>query len=108
MPIVAVNKAIPMEERDYELLKKENEALKEELEQLKKTVASSSFRDRYAVKIIDSLPDMLTVFDMDEVCIDVVSNESTNHVGPSVSELRGTKMREVLPSEAYLNIHNNM
>ena len=29
MPIVAVNKAIPMEERDYELLKKENEALKE-------------------------------------------------------------------------------
>ena len=108
MPIVAVNKAIPMEERDYELLKKENEALKEELEQLKKTVASSSFRDRYAVKIIDSLPDMLTVFDMDEVCIDVVSNESTNHVGPSVSELRGTKMWEVLPSEAYLNIHNNM
>ena len=107
MPIVAVNKAIPMEERDYELLKKENEALKEELEQLKKTVASSSFRDRYAVKIIDSLPDMLTVFDMDEVCIDVVSNESTNHVGPSVSELRGTKMCEVLPDRKSTRLNSS-
>ena len=44
MPIVAVNKAIPMEERDYELLKKENEALKEELEQLRRICEKGGVR----------------------------------------------------------------
>ena len=94
-------------------LEEENKRLKQQLDEMnrKETVAvdgdSASFRERYAIKVLDALPDMLTVFDMDETCIDVVSNESTNHVGPPVSELRGTKMKDNLTEEAYFNVHNN-
>ncbi len=34
-----------------------------------------SFKEKYAVRILDSLPDMLTVFNQSEVGIEVVSNE---------------------------------
>ncbi len=95
-------------------LKSENERLKQQLCEMKHKISAAgdadgtSFRERYAIKVLDALPDMLTVFDMEERCIDVVSNEATNHVGPSVSELRGTMMKDNLPEEAYLNIHNNL
>ncbi|MGN0220791.1 MAG: PAS domain-containing protein [Prevotella sp.] len=94
-------------------LEDENKRLRQQLCEMKRkeTVAgdgdSASFRERYAVKILDALPDMLTVFDMNETCIDVVSNEMTNHVGPCVSELRGTRMKDKLSDEAYANVHNN-
>ena len=108
-------------EQEIERLKKacaslenENKRLKQQLREMKHAEASvgavdgASFRERYAIKVLDALPDMLTVFDMEETCIDVVSNASTNHVGPSVSELRGTKMKDNLPADAYYNIHNNL
>ena len=108
-------------EQEIERLKKacaslenENKRLKQQLREMKHAEASvgavdgASFRERYAIKVLDALPDMLTVFDMEETCIDIVSNASTNHVGPSVSELRGTKMKDNLPADAYYNIHNNL
>ena len=67
-----------------ERLRKENEQLKKEiliLRQEKESNNSVSFKEKYAVKILDSLPDMLTVFNHKEVGIEVVSNEETNHVG---------------------------
>ena len=64
--------------------------------------------EKYAVKILDSLPDMLTVFNHEETGIEVVSNEETNHVGVSNETFKGMSMREMVPKEAYHNIHNNL
>ena len=52
-------------EEQLEALRKENEQLRKELlslKQEKKEDDSISFKEKYAVKILDSLPDMLTVF----------------------------------------------
>lgn len=54
------------------------------------------------------MPDMLTVFNQNEVGIEVVSNEETNHVGISNKDFKGMYMREMVPPEAYQNIHSNM
>ena len=51
---------------------------------------------------------MLTVFNHDEVGIEVVSNEETNHVGISNKDFEGMHMRQMVPPEAYQNIHANM
>lgn len=70
--------------KQLEALKKENEQLKKELSILRNENISNrpvSFKEKYAVRILDSLPDMLTVFNQNEVGIEVVSNEETNHVG---------------------------
>ena len=94
-----------------EALKKENEQLKKELSILRNENISNrpvSFKEKYAVKILNSLPDMLTVFNHDEVGIEVVSNEETNHVGISNKDFKGMYMREMVPPEAYQNIHSNM
>lgn len=94
-----------------ELLKKENEQLKKQLhsiEQKKWSDEPMSFKEKYAVKILDSLPDMLTVFSHDEVGIEVVSNEETNHVGISNKEFEGMCMCDMIPPEAYQNVHTNM
>ena len=94
-----------------EALKKENEQLKKELSILRNENISNrpvSFQENYAVRILDSLPDMLTVFNQNEVGIEVVSNEETNHVGISNKDFKGMYMREMVPPEAYQNIHSNM
>ena len=56
---------------ELELLRKENEQLKRQLRSLEQNKqpeeSSTSFQERYAVKILNSLPDMLTVFNHDEV-----------------------------------------
>ncbi len=52
---------------------------------------------------------MLTVFNHEETGIEVVSNEETNHVGVFNNEtFKGMSMREMVPKEAYHNIHNNL
>ena len=87
-----------------EALKKENEQLKKELSILRNENISNrpvSFKEKYAVRILDSLPDMLTVFNQNEVGIEVVSNEETNHVGISNKDFKGMYMREMVPPEAY-------
>lgn len=95
-------------EQEIELLRDENRLLKEELSSLKHGSESVSFKHKYAVKILDSLPDMLTVFNQEEIGIEVVSNEQTNHVGVSNQEFKGMRMRDMVPKEAYHNIHNNL
>lgn len=97
--------------KQLEALKKENEQLKKELSILRNENISNrpvSFKEKYAVRILDSLPDMLTVFNQNEVGIEVVSNEETNHVGISNKDFKGMYMREMVPPEAYQNIHSNM
>lgn len=98
-------------EEQLELLKKENEQLRKQLSLLKKEKEddrSINFKEKYAVKILDSLPDMLTVFNNNEVGVEVVSNEETNHVGVSNKAFEGMHMCEMVPPEAYQNIHANM
>lgn len=95
-------------EQEIESLRDENRLLKEELSSLKHGSESVSFKHKYAVKILDSLPDMLTVFNQEEIGIEVVSNEQTNHVGVSNQEFKGMRMRDMVPKEAYHNIHNNL
>ena len=40
--------------------------------------------------------------------IEVVSNEETNHVGVSNNDFKGMRMQDMVPKEAYHNIHNNL
>lgn len=92
-------------------LQKENTQLKQELLLLtgaKRESQKLSFKEKYAINILNSLPDMLTVFDKDEVGVEVVSNEETNHVGISNREFRGMRMCDMVPEEAYQNIHSNV
>lgn len=91
-------------ENENTQLKQELLSLKKEKEQYKKL----SFKEKFAVKILDSLPDMLTVFGHDEVGVQVVSNEETNHVGVSNKEFEGMRMCDMISGEAYQNVHNNM
>lgn len=95
-------------EREIEVLKRENQLLKDELASLKQGSENISFKDRYAVRILDSLPDMLTVFNHDEVGIEVVSSEETNHVGVPNEAFKGMRMCDMIPEEAYHNVHNNL
>ena len=81
-----------------EALTKENERLKQELSVLRQEKEKAnpvSFKERYAVKILNSLPE-------------VVSNEETNHVGVTNEDFVGMHMRNMVPPEAYQNIHSNM
>lgn len=105
-------------EQTIEILVEQVEALKKENEQLRKQLSdlrskenddkSVSFKEKYAVKILNSLPDMLTVFSHDEIGVEVVSNEDTNHVGVSNRDFVGMHMCDMVPPEAYQNIHSNM
>lgn len=99
-----------LEER-LELLERENERLRKKLLALglpDEEGEPISFKEKYAVKILNSLPDMLTVFNKDEIGIEVVSNEETNHVGISNKDFVGMRMCDMVPPEAYQNIHANM
>ena len=95
-------------EQEIESLKEENRLLKEKLSFSEKNCDSVSFKEKYAVRILDSLPDMLTVFNHEETGIEVVSNEETNHVGVSNNDFKGMRMQDMVPPEAYQNIHSNM
>lgn len=99
---------IKLLEQEIKSLRDENKLLKEELSSLKSGSENVSFKDKYAVRILNSLPDMLTVFNHEETGIEVVSNEETNHVGISNKEFRGMRMCDMVPKEAYHNIHNNL
>ena len=92
-------------EHKLKIVEQELASLREENRLLKDNI---SFKEKYAVKILDSLPDMLTVFNHEETGIEVVSNEETNHVGVSNETFKGMSMREMVPKEAYHNIHNNL
>ena len=95
-------------EQELERLRNENHRLKEELTSLKEKETNQSFKEKYAVRILESLPDMLTVFDHEGAGIGVVSSEETNHVGVPNSAFAGMHMRDMIPEEAYHNVYNNL
>lgn len=103
--------------RSYE--NKTKDELLEIIEQLeKKTECFSSqlvcagterFRERYSTRILDALPDMLTVFDHDANIIELASSPATNHVeGTDSNSIISSNVKDILPKEAYENIRRNM
>ena len=73
-----------------------------------KTASAGRFREQYACKILDSLPDMLTVLDREGRLVELVSAEETNHVGAPSSEIIGQNIGDVLSPEACRNVRNNL
>ena len=103
--------------RSYE--NKTKDELLEIIEQLeKKTEYFSSqlvcagterFREKYSTRILDALPDMLTVFDHDANIIELASSATTNHVEGTDSEsIVSSNVKDILPKEAYENVRRNM
>lgn len=82
----------------------------EELERqdAKRAASGDRFRERYARKILDSLPDMLTVLSRSGAIVELVSSEETNHVGFESSEIVGKDIRTILSSEASRSVRNNL
>lgn len=67
------------------------------------------FRDRYSTRILDALPDMLTVFDHDANIVELASSPETNHVeGTDSHRIVGSNVKEIVPEEAYDSIRRNM
>lgn len=87
----------------------------EELENGSCTVSSEKpeknfgwFRGHYADKILDSIPDMLTIFTPDGTIADLVSAEATNHSGLPVEQLLGINQNTILTPPNARNFKNNL
>ena len=98
---------------------KTKEELIKIIEQLKKKVEDLSsmqsypvqerFREKYSTRILDTLPDMLTVFDHDANIIELASSPSTNHVeGINADNITHSNVKDILPPEAYESVRQNM
>lgn len=88
-----------------ENLEKKVERLSSELSSLK----TGRFRDKYSTRILDALPDMLTVFDHDANIVELASSPATNHVeGTDSNSIVGSNVREIVPEEAYDSVRKNM
>lgn len=98
---------------------KTKEELLEIIEQLERKVeilssnssctGTKRFRDRYSTRILDALPDMLTVFDHDANIIELASSPSTNHVeGTNADNIISQNVKDILPEKAYVSIRKNM
>lgn len=103
--------------RHYE--SKTKEELLEIIEQLEEKIdflsshssppSQKRFRDKYSTRILDALPDMLTVFDHDANIIELASSPATNHVeGINASNITTTNVKDILPEEAYESVRKNM
>ena len=98
---------------------KTKEELIKSIEQLEKKVEDLSsmqsypvqerFREKYSTRILDALPDMLTVFDHDANIIELASSPSTNHVeGINADNITHSNVKDILPPEAYESVRQNM
>ena len=98
---------------------KTKEELIKIIEQLKKKVEDLSsmqsypvqerFREKYSTRILDALPDMLTVFDHDANIIELASSPSTNQVeGINADNITHSNVKDILPPEAYESVRQNM
>ena len=98
---------------------KTKEELLEIIEQLEEKIdflsshslppSQERFRDKYSTRILDALPDMLTVFDHDANIIELASSPATNHVeGINASNITTTNVKDILPEEAYESVRKNM
>lgn len=73
------------------------------------SVESVRFRDKYSTRILDALPDMLTVFDHDANIVELASSPLTNHVeGTSATSIVNSNVKDIVPSEAYESVRHNM
>ena len=70
--------------------------------------AAEQTRAKYADRILDTLPDMMTVWTNSGVITDLISSEETNHVGVPSERFIGMNIRELLPEEAYRNVRANL
>ena len=67
------------------------------------------FRDKLSTRLLDALPDMLTVIDHDANIIELASSPATNHVeGISPNNITTTNVKDILPKEAYESVRKNM
>lgn len=89
------------------------------IDKLEKTVESLSseslptkserFRDKYSTRILDALPDMLTVFDHDANIVELASSPATNHVeGTTPDSIIHSNVKDIVPEEAYESVSQNM
>lgn len=70
---------------------------------------AGSFRERYSTRILDALPDMLTVFDHDANIVELASSPATNHVeGTTSDSIVGANVKDIIPPDAYDSVRNNM
>lgn len=86
--------------------------LQREVEELTSELAlfkSKRFRDRYSTRILDALPDMLTVFDHDANIVELASSPATNHVeGTDSQSIIHSNVKDIVPEEAYESVRDNM
>ena len=103
--------------REEQLLKRiqeletENEKLRTQLNRRTSGAvdgAAEQTRAKYADRILDTLPDMMTVWTNSGVITDLISSEETNHVGVPSERFIGMNIRELLPEEAYRNVRANL
>ena len=103
--------------REEQLLKRiqeletENEKLRTQLNRRTSGAVdgvAEQTRAKYADRILDTLPDMMTVWTNSGVITDLISSEETNHVGVPSERFIGMNIRELLPEEAYRNVRANL
>ena len=81
----------------------------EDLSSMQSYPVQERFREKYSTRILDALPDMLTVFDHDANIIELASSPSTNHVeGINADNITHSTVKAILPPEAYESVRQNM
>ena len=81
----------------------------EDLSSMQSYPVQERFREKYSTRILDALPDMLTVFDHDANIIELASSPSTNHVeGINADNITHSNVKDILPPEAYKSVRQNM
>lgn len=81
----------------------------EDLSSMQSYPVQERFREKYSTRILDALPDMLTVFDHDANIIELASSPSTNHVeGINANNITHSNVKDILPPEAYESVRQNM
>ena len=81
----------------------------EDLSSMQSYPVQERFREKYSTRILDALPDMLTVFDHDANIIELASSPSSNHVeGINADNITHSNVKDILPPEAYESVRQNM
>ena len=81
----------------------------EDLSSMQSCPVQERFREKYSTRILDALPDMLTVFAHDANIIELASSPSTNHVeGINADNITHSNVKDILPPEAYESVRQNM
>lgn len=72
------------------------------------SVSEDHLKKELGCKVLDALPDMLSVLDYQGNYIELVSSEKTVHIGDCSANLKGKNIKEFLPPEAYSPIRQNL